>query len=185
MKNLILTLFLVMPLFITAQNGIAFNQTENGYRMVAAKSVAVKNGKKDNMPIKYALSVIAKDGDVEWSLLLSIQDVNPFVISQGDIMKVFLPDEKVYDLHQSLPDHDTVDNTGVYNKKAALRIYTMIASYNLSEDELKNILKEGVSSIQINTNRDRIKINYDEKAFKQLKSTLNTQYKILDKALDE
>ena len=127
MKNLILTLFLVMPLFITAQNGIAFNQTENGYRMVAAKSVAVKNGKKDNMPIKYALSVIAKDGDVEWSLLLSIQDVNPFVIAQGDIMKVFLPDEKVYDLHQSLPDHDTVDNTGVYNKKAALRIYTMIA----------------------------------------------------------
>ena len=83
------------------------------------------------------------------------------------------------------PDYDTVDNTGVYNKKAVLRIYTMIASYNLSEDKLKNILKEGVSSIQINTNRDRIKINYDEKAFKQLKSTLNTQYKILDKALDE
>jgi len=162
MKKGVLTIFAIIFVWAGfAQTGIFVDKTnEDGSRFIASESVNCRSGFSDRHPMFFAVTRFSFGDRVAWALSVDFTDVVSFKIPEGARMLIKLSDDSVIELKQTLPAEQTEDIVGRYNNAAKVRIHTMHGSYEVSEGQLSEIAKKGVTKIRVERAADSFDVNY-------------------------
>lgn len=86
------------------------------------------------------------------SLHVGLTDVRSFSIPYGGLLLIRTRDGGTIELEQQMPADDTKDAIGRYDTFVKMRMYDNWGSYEITEEELQQIIDHGVEKIRIEVN---------------------------------
>ena len=178
-------LLLCQPLLCSIEGKVIIDKTENGCRMISTESQVVKNGKSDRIPLRYALSAVTIEDETRWSVIITMKSYSPFMIPENSFLKIYLNDGEMIAGIQQLPDEQTTDKTGKCSPGAGRPIYTMVASYQIDEQDLFKMKLAGIEKLNFITSKEEIDVTFKEKNGNELCSVLSSHMNDISLLLTE
>lgn len=178
MKLKLFVLLIIMHILPVSSQKIMHDRiSENGERLVMTDEFVCRNF-TDKLVLSCALSYFEFKDKSSIDLVTKIVSSHPIEIKEGSRMLLKLFDDTIIELKTM--NHDKMDipelNVGII----VMSVYTVYASFEITRDQLFDIISKGVKKIRIESFPD-----YYDNTFKKDKfgKQLGTRLPLLDKAI--